>query len=328
MHQQVDSSPPPATYASAIFNPPPHVNPKLAAKEGIKARQFLLLGVKESVFRQYDTQKLKAELNKVLQDLGFKDGKIRSVISQKGRGTLIKVDYDAAAVWFANSGNSVKFCSILGDEVAFKTRAFNVLAFNTPLTIIMNNSKHREEINKVNGLEENTILAICWAKPANRRLPNQWSAHLALSFSNPVVANRIISSGITICNKKCHAEHMKWESIRCLRCQGWNHLARDCVVMISKCSNFTEHHTAEDCNGPHKKWCVSCNVDGHASCSRECPTFLRKVEDYNLRNSNNLFPFFPTSNPWTWSTGNTNVSCPPSNQTPPKINSSQQNKQQ
>ena len=205
----------------------------------------------------------------------------------------------------ANSGNSVKFCSMLGDEVAFKTRAFNVLAFNVPLTIDTNNSKHREEINEANGLEENAILVICWAKPANRRSPNQRLAHLVLSFSNPEVANRIISSGITICNKKCHAEHMKQEPIRCLRCQGWNHLAGDCVVMISKCSNCAacaEHHMAEDCNDPRKRRCISCNVDGHASWSRECPTFLRKVKDYNLRNPNNLLPFFPfpTHGPGPW----------------------------
>jgi hypothetical protein len=46
------------TYASALINPPPNINPKLAAKEGIRARQFLLTGIKESAFGQYDTQRL------------------------------------------------------------------------------------------------------------------------------------------------------------------------------------------------------------------------------------------------------------------------------
>ena len=278
---------------------------------GIKARQFLLLGVKESAFGQYDPQKLRAELNKVLQDLGFKESKIRSVVSQKGWSTLIEVDSDTAALWFANSGNSVDFCSMLGNEVAFKTRAFNILAFNTPLTIDLNNSKHREEINETNSLEENMISTIHWAKLLNRRSPNKPSAHLVLSFSSLEAVNRVISSRFIICNKKCHAEHMKQEPIRCLRCQGWNHLARECLAMISKCSNCMEHHTTEDCNDPLKRRCMSCNMGGHASWSRECPTFLRKVEEYNLRNPNNLLPFFPTSEPWTWSTGDTNYSHPP-----------------
>jgi hypothetical protein len=42
------------TYASAINNPPPHVNPRIAAKEGIKARQFLLEGLINTKFSHTD----------------------------------------------------------------------------------------------------------------------------------------------------------------------------------------------------------------------------------------------------------------------------------
>lgn len=71
------------SYATALFNPPPHANPKIAAKEGVKTRQFLLLGIKESAYGQYDTQKLKSELNKIARKQGLKQGKIRSVLHQK-----------------------------------------------------------------------------------------------------------------------------------------------------------------------------------------------------------------------------------------------------
>jgi len=40
----------PGTYASIINNPPPHVNPKVAAKEGIKAKQFLLEGLMDTKY--------------------------------------------------------------------------------------------------------------------------------------------------------------------------------------------------------------------------------------------------------------------------------------
>ena len=39
-----------------------------------------------------------------------------------------------------------------------------------------------------------------------------------------------------------------------------------------------------------------------------CPTFLKKVDEFNMRNPENLLPFFPTAEPWTWSTGNINTS--------------------
>jgi hypothetical protein len=52
---------------------------------------------------------------------------------------------------------------------------------------------------------------------------------------------------------------------------------------------------------------MSCKINDHVSWSRECPTFLRKVEDFNERNLDNLLPFYPTSDLWTWSNGATNI---------------------
>ena len=130
------------------------------AREGIKACQFLLMGIKELAYGQLDSQKLKAELNKTARDLGMKEGKIRSVIIQKDRSALLEVDSDAAAKWFTNAIKSVEFSSRLGDNVAFRTRIYNTLALNIPLNIDPRDEKHREEINEANDLEENTIAAI------------------------------------------------------------------------------------------------------------------------------------------------------------------------
>ena len=86
-----------------------------------------------------------------------------------------------------------------------------------------------------------------------------------------------------------------------MKCQGWNHMAQDCQEEKSKCSNCAGEHKTTDCSHPHTKRCISCVTDDHASWSRECPTFLKRVEDFNMRNPENLLPFFPTNDPWTWS---------------------------
>lgn len=190
------------TYATALINPPPHVNPKLAAREGIRARQFLISGIGESAFGQYDTQKLKAELNKITGEIGLKEGKIRSLTKQKDGNTLVEVDSDIAAKWYANAINRVELCTTLGEDVTFKTRTFNVLALNSPLNIEPEEQKHLDEIHEVNDLENNTISAIRWAKPIVRRSSQQRSAHLALTFTNPTAANRAIANGIVLCGKK------------------------------------------------------------------------------------------------------------------------------
>ena len=292
-------------YASALINPPPNVNPILAAKEGIKARQFLLVGIKE--IRLAETQKLKTTLNKTLKDLGLKEGKIRSVLLQKDESVLIEVDSDDAAKWLTNEINRVEFCVSLGDGVRFKKRVFNVLAFNVPLNLDPSDDYHCDEINETNDLEANTITSIRWAKPINRRTDKQRTAHLVLSYSNPEDANHAITNGVTICNKKCHVEKIRREPIRCLKCQRWNHMARDCLAKTSTCSNCEGTHMTASCLHPQMTRCVSCKSDEHASWSRQCPTFLRRVAEFKDRNPESLLPYFPTVDPWTWSTDATNI---------------------
>ena len=224
---------------SPLVNPPPNVNPVLAAKEGIRARQFLMVGPKDSALVTHDTQKLRADLNKTAKDLGLSGGKIRSSATQKDGSILIEVDSDAAAKWFTDGVNRAEFCSALGDGFVFKTRIFNVLAFNTPLNLDPTNDSHMEEINEANDLDNNKITAMRWAKPIDRRTDHQRTAHLVLSFSSPDKANRTITNGILICNKKCHVEKIRRELIRCLRCQRWNHMAKDCSERGNTCSNVT-----------------------------------------------------------------------------------------
>lgn len=291
------------SYASILINPPPHVNPKLAAREGIKARQFIIEGARDSTAERKDTQQLKADMNKTLRELEADEGKIRSVIEQRDGSTLFEVDSDNLAKWFADVLNKIDFCTKLGDGVSFRARTYNVIAFNVPLTIDPDDPQHHVEILEANELEENAITTLRWAKPIARRSPYQRSAHLILSYSKPDTANRAISNGIVICNKRCHVERIKKEPIRCLKCQGWNHIARDCASSSDKCCNCGGEHKSAGCPRPHVKWCVSCKTSEHASWSRDCSSFLKRLEEFNERSPENSLPLFPTDDPWTWSGG-------------------------
>ena len=298
------------SYTSVLINPPSHANPRLAAREGIKARQFLLFDEpgENAMPLQHDLQQLKAHMNKALRDVGASIGNIRSVIHQReGRGILIEVDSDLLAKWLANKFNRVEFCGRLGTGVTFKSRAYNIISFNVPLNINPENPVHREEINQANQLDENTVSAARWAKPTTRRVPNQQMAHLILSFYNPEAANRAISNGLQICNKNCHAARLKKEPLRCMKCQGWNHMAKQCEYTIDKCSSCGKDHKSEKCSHTRSKWCVSCKSNDHASWSRECLVFLRKMDELNTRHLENLMPFFPTDDR---STGDTDTIYP------------------
>ena len=56
--------------ASALINPPAHTNPKVATREGIKARQFMIQGLDGSKLSHLDASQLKAEFNRTLLELG------------------------------------------------------------------------------------------------------------------------------------------------------------------------------------------------------------------------------------------------------------------
>ena len=60
------------SYTSVLINPPSHANPRLVAREGIKARQFLLFDEpgENAMPLQHDLQQLKAHMNKALLDVG------------------------------------------------------------------------------------------------------------------------------------------------------------------------------------------------------------------------------------------------------------------
>jgi len=114
----------------------------------------------------------------------------------------------------------------------FKARVHNAIEFNVALTIDPDNQKHREEICEANHLNEDTIVAMRWVKPIQRRAPSQKTAHLILSLTDIKAANRAIANGLTICNRRTRVEKIKKEPTRCLKCHGWNHYANECVVRL------------------------------------------------------------------------------------------------
>jgi hypothetical protein len=272
----------------------------VAAKEGIKARQFLLEGVTNTKFSHTDVFELKTELNNILGSLGLKNGKIRSINKLRNDGTLIEMDSEAATTWITNQENQVKLCNKIGEGVSFRTRVHNLIAYNVPLGITPEDVKHRQEVCEANNIDSEVITTMKWVKAVHRRAQDQRTAHLFLTFNSADAANRAITNGLYICNRRCRTERVKREPTRCLKCQGWNHFAKECIEEHDKCGNCAEDHRTNECPSPLKRKCVSCKADDHASWSRECPTFIKKLSEFNERNPENALQYIPTADPWTW----------------------------
>ena len=221
-----------------------------------------------------------------------------SWVLQSG-GTIIEAESDEAATWLSNKSNQRRLCDAIGSNTEFRTRAYNTIALNVPIALNPEEARHRLEICEANNLELSNITTIRWAKAIERRSPSQRTAHLYITFDNVDAANRAITNRLMICNRRCQVERTRREPIRCLKCQGWNHFAKDCIEEKDTCGNCAGPHRTSSCLTSEKE-CVSCKTKEHASWSRTCPTFLRKLAEFNNRNPENSLQYFPTADSWSW----------------------------
>ncbi|KAF8817021.1 hypothetical protein BYT27DRAFT_6955985, partial [Phlegmacium glaucopus] len=273
------------SYKEALLgnNPAPvNADPRILAREGIKARQFLLDFPADSDTRELSQVDIVKRFNEAIVGAGGSATvhKIRSVERLANKGLLGEFLTDEGAKWFAQQNKFDDFVTALGTlgrGACIKKRSHPIIAYYVPLHLNTSNSDHVAEIEEVNGMQNGDLIKIRWAKPPTRRRATQTCGHLVLTFSNPDAANRAKAGGLIICNKRVSVAKYKKEPIRCLKCQGWNHVAAECIKKADICGTCgKDGHRTSDCLTPDKQHCVSCDVDGHPSWARSCPTFARK----------------------------------------------------
>lgn len=284
---------------------PMDANPRLAAKESIRQRQSLIDLPRGSSLRDCANSDLASKFSEAMGRATAQKHKIRSAIKIKNGGVLVEMATDEGAAWLASKPNAVAFLRELGEsEASFKARSHNVVAYYVPLSLDTNSDKDRKEIEEVNNIPEGGLTKIRWIKPPMRRRPDQRFAHIIATFSDVDSANRAIANGLTICNKRVSVEKCRKEPIRCLKCQGWDHVAAECIIgkEVNICGTCGDRdHWTSKCGKRDVTHCTSCKTDDHSSWDRGCPTFLRKVEELNARDPANDLPFFPAKESWTWS---------------------------
>ena len=289
----------------AVSGAPLDANPRLAAKESIRQRQSLIDLPKGSRLRDCANTVLVGKFSEAMGKATAQKHKIRSALKLQNGGILVEMVTDEGAAWLATKTNAEAFLRELGEsEAFFKTRSYNVIAYYVPLNLDTGSEKDRREIEETNGMPEGCLTKVRWIKPPARRRTDQRFAHVIATFSDADSANRAIVNGLTICNKRVSVAKCKKEPIRCLKCQGWDHIASECVVPkdVNVCGTCgARDHWTSKCTQSGVIYCASCKSHDHTSWDRGCPTFLRKIEELNARDPANDIPFFPAKETWTWS---------------------------
>lgn len=131
------------SYVEAVVRPPHHANPRLAARESIRARQVVLEGIApKSKFVSMSAAQLKGELNKVVNEAGFTGRGVRSAGWTKRKGLLIEMESDTASKWLSVLTNAFILCTEIRPDVVVKPRVFAAIVFNVPITFDPDDKKH------------------------------------------------------------------------------------------------------------------------------------------------------------------------------------------
>lgn len=280
-------------------------HPSLVARKVTQGRQVILkfAGEGQIMERQLSAQDVLKAIQSEVD--GLDDGigaKVRlATRNLKRMDIVIEMATDEGARWIKENGRVSTLATKLG--AAVKERAYAVLVKFVPTTFDHENQKDMEELREANDLEKGNLISIRPIKPVNRRSVGQASAHYIASFSSATTANRAIFNGLVIHNEERKVEKLKSEPLRCLKCQTYGHLAKDCSEKDDRCATCAQTgHRSAACTVTQasERRCVTCDQKGHASWERTCPAFTKRCEDLDKKHLENSLPYFPSDEPWTW----------------------------
>lgn len=196
-------------------------------------------------------QKATHTLNKLLDAEGEEQTTRQIVAVQKIRGSaVVCVMRTPAEMQWLKQGDRLKhFCEWWGAPVTAHPSQYNVIVrfvpVNTPIT-----PETHAKVETNSQLEEGSIAAIAWAKKIENRNPQQKTAHAIISFKTREAANQAIQNGLSMEGKWVYGHQDQKDPQRCMKCQQYGHIARECKLERDVCGRCGKNHRTSDCEAP------------------------------------------------------------------------------
>ncbi|PPR05017.1 hypothetical protein CVT24_010210 [Panaeolus cyanescens] len=224
---------------------------------------------------------------------------------------LLELKSRLTATWIRGEDRTIALATRLGAVV--QDRTYQVMVRRIPLTFDeeIRSPEAPARIADENKLDPSVVKSVRWIKPAERRSEDQRSAYAMISLTTPQAANCLIRDGVFLNEKHWHrpAVRSTKDAPRCLKCQHYGHLAKDCPN-AETCGTCGAAHPTRGCKKLSTPWCVSCKSNNHSSWDRECPVFIAESRKL-VRNNENDYIYFPTEEPWTWALKSNSGAAPP-----------------
>ena len=151
-----------------IMGLPVQVDPRVRAKESIRARQFLwTLSEETQELKSLPAPQLLKQLNRKLAKAAKttnEECKLRSAMWLKNGRLLIKASNSKLAAWLHSKANIFHMECKLGTTILTKSCNYNTMAYFIPLTFSATEKSYIEEITEANDLPNGSISKCRWAK--------------------------------------------------------------------------------------------------------------------------------------------------------------------
>jgi len=131
--------------------PGKEINPRIAAKEGIKVRQLLLDFPQTSPIQNVSNTEVKSIIQKAINQACEEDTthKVQSTERLPNKGILIEMLTDEGAKWIKSDDSMGGIFAAMGEQGQggeWKKRTHNVIAYYVPIVFDPENEDHLEEI--------------------------------------------------------------------------------------------------------------------------------------------------------------------------------------
>ena len=128
--------------------------------------------------------------------------KLKAATLLRNGGLLLELDKSEGAEWLKEDLPRRSFLANLGSGANLKDRSYQVIVQFVPVQFDPTVPEQLRNYEAFNGLEPNSVLKADWIKPPKDRKPNQRVATLRVFHKNAASANKILSEGASILNKR------------------------------------------------------------------------------------------------------------------------------